>query len=216
MSNVYVILQIVFITLGITVFSVLFNKFFGLNREESRKVQEKMRNLQDQMKNAQVIGDYQEMKRLQQESMEITKDMMKKQLLPLCIRCIIFFGIYALLGVIYAPYGANLVPFTIPLFGSGWFAIYFLSYLGFSLSFYGIRKLYKKLTGKEDEKRPSFTKEILGFGSQSNEGNLSGFQIPKPTTQKPENKSQIDRSEKQSEKKSRDSQEKKPSWKDRI
>ncbi|MBD3194702.1 MAG: DUF106 domain-containing protein [Candidatus Lokiarchaeota archaeon] len=171
-----VILWILFISLGMVILGQVFNKLFGLTREDMTEQRERAQNLQERMKNAQIVGDPQLMRELQQESMQLTKDMMKKQMLPMCIRCFLFIGIFAVIGVIFAQYGSGLLPFEIPLFGSGWFALYFLFSIGFSLLFYASKKIYKKYWVKEDSKK-NISQEIMGMLSSSQETPSSGFDL---------------------------------------
>jgi hypothetical protein len=74
--------------------------------------------------------------------------MLKKQIAPMAIRCVIFLGIYAIISFHYGIY-------------EYWFWIYFLFSLILSLLVFGIRKGYMKLTGKESKKE-IFTKELIG------------------------------------------------------
>lgn len=190
-----IILQIFFITLGMFLIGLLFNHFFGLNREEMSKLQEKARNIQERMKNAQLIGDPQMMQQIQSESMELTKDMMKKQMVPLCVRCVIFLGIFALLGLIYAPYNSGLLPFKVPLFGDGWVAIYILFSLSFSLIYFVSKYIYRKVTGKQKTSltggmmqmlspNQDTSSEIMDYSAASRPETLGSTKIS--TEQKPE------------------------------
>jgi uncharacterized membrane protein (DUF106 family) len=149
MANEIIFLQIMFIALGMVAFGLILNKIMGISSQSSKEFRERSKNLQERMKNAQLIQDVNELRRIQQESMQLTKDMFKTQLLPSCIRCIIFLGIFAIVGVFYAPYNAGLLPFPILFFGSGWVAVYFLFSITFSLIYYGASKLYKKFTKKD-------------------------------------------------------------------
>ncbi|TXT64451.1 MAG: conserved membrane protein of unknown function [Promethearchaeota archaeon] len=162
MADGGIILQIFFITLGMFAVGLIFNKIFGLNREEIRKIQEKAKNIQERMRNAQLVGDARMMQQIQQDSMELTKEMMKKQFIPLCARCILFLGIFAVLGLIYSPYNEGLLPFPILFFGTGWVAIYLLFSLGISLTYFVGKKLYQKATGKES-KGPGLTGEMMNM-----------------------------------------------------
>jgi len=162
MANEDIILQIMFITIGMVVVGMILNKIFGLNAEKIKEMREKALNVQERMKTIQLTGDRQQMLEIQRESMQITKEMMKKQLVPTCIRCIIFLGIFAIIGFIYADYSSGLLPFPILIFGDGWVAIYFLFSIAFSLIIWGVKKLYKKFTGKEDTMRRA-SREITGI-----------------------------------------------------
>ena len=174
MANEEIIIQIMFITLAMVGLSEILNRVFGLNMDTAREMKENSRNLQERMKTARLTGNSQEMVELQQESIALTKVMMKKQMIPSCVRCAIFMGIFGLIGGIYIAYGEGLLPFPILFFGTGWFAVYFLFSISFSLILYGIKRLYRKLTGKEDTRKKA-SKEILGMlspGSGSQQGNL--------------------------------------------
>ncbi|MHA1460062.1 MAG: EMC3/TMCO1 family protein [Promethearchaeota archaeon] len=160
MANEDIIIQIMLITIGMVGLSEILNRIFGLNMEATRELREKSKNLQERMRTAKSIGNPQEMLALQRESLELSKDMMKKQMIPSCIRCAIFMGIFAVLQVIYADYTAGLLPFPI-IFGTGWFTVYFLFSITFSLIIYGFKRLYRKLTGK-DIKRKRGSGQILG------------------------------------------------------
>jgi uncharacterized membrane protein (DUF106 family) len=159
MSELTIILIIMFISLGMTLLGFLFNHFFGLTGEKMKEVREKAKNLQERLRNAQAVGDPQMMRQVQSESMELTKEMMKNQFVPLCGRCILFLGIFVVLSIIFRDYATGLLPVYIPLLGDGWVFWYVIFSLGFSLLFWGIRKAYRKITGKE--KPTSMTKEMM-------------------------------------------------------
>ncbi|NVM16087.1 MAG: DUF106 domain-containing protein [Candidatus Lokiarchaeota archaeon] len=161
MANGEIIIQIMLITIGMVGLSELLNRILGLNMGAARELREKSQNLQERMRTARLTGDRREMLELQQESMELTKLMMKKQMIPSCVRCFIFLGIFAVIGIIYAPYAEGLIPFPILFFGSGWFALYFLFSIAFTLIIYGFKRLYRKLTGKE-VKRARMSGGMLG------------------------------------------------------
>jgi len=161
MANGEIIIQIMLITILMVGLSELLNRIFGLNMETAREFREKSQNLQERMRIAKLTGNPQEMIDLQRESFELSKQMMKKQMIPSCIRCVIFLSIFAVIGAFYANYAEDLLPFPLLFFGSGWFAIYFLFSIAFSLIIYGFKRLYRKLTGKE-VKRTRVSGGILG------------------------------------------------------
>ncbi len=167
MANEEIIIQIMLITIGMVGLSEFLNRIFGLNMGTARDLREKTQNLQERMRTARFTGNPQEMRELQQESMELTKQMMKKQMIPSCVRCLIFLGIFIVIGAIYANYGENLIPFPILFFGSGWFAVYFLFSISFSLIIYGFKRLYRKLTGKEVNRRRASGGILGGLSPQS-------------------------------------------------
>lgn len=209
MANEEIIIQIMFITLAMVGLSEILNRVFGLNMDTAREMRENSRNLQERMKTARLTGNSQEMSALQQESMALTKVMMKKQAIPSCLRCAIFWGIFGLIGGIYAPYG-NLLPFPILFFGTGWFAVYFLFSITFSLIIYGLKRLYRKLTGKED-KRKKASKEILGMLSSKSEYQSGNIQLTRPIPNRSPQDDVVDGKQEDS-----DGQPKNDTWKDRI
>jgi hypothetical protein len=175
MANEFIILQIFFITLGMVVFSLLLNKIMGNSPNSAKEMRAKAQNLQERMKNAQLTSDTQQLYKLQQESIQLTKDMMKKQLLPTCVRCIIFWAIFAIIGIFYNPYGA-LLPFPLLFFGNGWIAVYFIFSIGLTLVIYLARWGYKKITGKEDSRKKDIT-EIRNILSRNPTTTQEIFQL---------------------------------------
>ena len=176
MSIAVIILQIMLITIGMLILGMILNKVLGLSKEKIIEFKERASNLQERIRNAQVIGDIQMMARLQRETMQFTKQIMLKQFVPLCLRCVIFIGIFAVLGFIYADYDSGLLPFPLLIFGSGWVAIYFMFSISFSLLIFGIKKLYKRITGK-DISTQSHLREILQLVSPTQQSSGISYQI---------------------------------------
>jgi len=202
MSNGVIIIQIMFITIGMIILGMILNYILGLRRENLSEMRKKALNLQERMRNAQLINDYQMMAQMQRESMQFMKLMMRKQFIPMCIRCIIFLGMFAILGFIYADYASGLLPFPVLFFGNGWIAVYFLFSIGLSLLIYGVKKLYQKITGKET-KSQSALREIMGMISPGQQDVGVPFQMTSSTQTQSENSIDIP-------------PETKDSWKDRI
>ncbi len=175
MSNVAVILQILFITIGMFIFGIVLNKILGISKETIKDFTEKGLNLKERMRNAQVLDDTQLMSQLQRETMQLTKQIMLKQCTPLCLRCSIFIGIFTVLSFIYTDYDSGLLPFPLLFFGSGWFALYFLFSISISLIAYGVKRLYKKLTGK-DIRTQKDLRELMQIMSPAPQ--RSGFSLP--------------------------------------
>ncbi len=180
MSNVVIIIQILFVTLGMIVLGMGLNYILGLRKEALREMRKKAKNLQERIKNAQLLGDYQLMAQTQQESLQFMKLMMKKQFIPLCLRCVIFISIFAVLGIIYSDYKSGLLPFPLLIFGSGWVAIYIIFSISISLIIYGVKRIYRKITGK-GTKTQSYLKEIMGIISSPQQSNELPFQISSNT-----------------------------------
>ena len=205
MSNAEIIIQIMFITIGMIIVGMILNRVLGLRKENLRNLRESAQNLQERMRNAQLIGDPQLMMQLQRETMIFTKTLMKKQLVPMCVRCIIFIGIFGILNLIFAEAPSDLLPFPILFFGRGWIAVYFLFSIGFSLSIYGIKRLYKKLTGKETKSQNKL-RELMGMITPTQQGNLASGSKYFPNNQI----SSLSEEERQ------DSSNNNETWKDRI
>lgn len=174
-----IVIQIFLITVAMVAFSELLNKLMGLNMGAARDLREQAKNLQERMRIAQLTKDVEELYKLQQESIQLTKQMMKKQILPSCVRCIIFFGIFTVLNFIYADYVQGIFPFPILFFGSGWFAVYFLFSIGLSLLVWGIKKLYRWYTGKEDMRKKE-SNTVLGMQSLEQRESEGHIQLTRP------------------------------------
>jgi hypothetical protein len=174
MSNVVIILQILFITIGMLIFGMLLNRLLGLKREKMQEFKERASNLQERLRNAQTLGDIQLIAQVQRETMQFTRQIMIKQFIPLCLRCFIFIGIFAILGYIYADYSSGLLPFSLFIIGSGWVALYFIFSISLSLLIYGGKRLYKRITGKELSSQNNL-RELMQLVSPSSQN--SGFSL---------------------------------------
>ncbi|GAH24266.1 unnamed protein product, partial [marine sediment metagenome] len=108
MANEEIIIGIMLITIAMIGVGELLNRIMGVNADATRELREKSNNLRERMRTAQLTGNAQIMLELQRESMELTKIMMKKQMIPSCVRCLIFMGIFAVLGIVYAEYEKGL------------------------------------------------------------------------------------------------------------
>ncbi len=200
MANEIIIFQIFLVTLAMVVLSRIFNKITGLNTESAREIREKSTDLQERMKAAQQEGNVQDLRSLQQESIELTKTMMKKQLIPSCVQCFIFLGIFGILGLFFAQYTTGLLPFPILFFGNGWVGVYFLFSISLSLLFYLAKRVYRKMTGKEDRRKME-KQEIMGMLNPTSSNPLGYMQL----NAKPSEEIPID-----------DPSERKDSWKEKI
>ncbi|GAI63683.1 unnamed protein product [marine sediment metagenome] len=90
MANEEIFIGIMLITLVMIGVGEILNRIMGINKDAARELREKSKNLQERMRTAQLTGNSQIMLELQRESMELTKAMMKKQMIPSCVRCLIF------------------------------------------------------------------------------------------------------------------------------
>ncbi len=199
MANGEIIIQIMLITIAMIGVGEILNRIMGVKSDAVRELREKSINLRERMKMAQLTGNTQIMIELQRESMELTKIMMKKQMIPSCVRCIIFMGLFAVFGAVYAGYEGGLLPFPILIFGSGWFAVYLLFSITFSLILYGFKRLYRKLTGKEVKRnKPS----ILGMAAAKSGDSESNFQLTRQINEPIQDRGYVDEQE--------------DSWKNRV
>jgi len=190
-----IIFELMYISLGLSIFGLILNKILGLKSSVMKEIRDDAKNLQDRLKQAQVLGDPRIMQELQAETMQLMKQMLKRQFLPMGIRCIIFLGIFYILSFYYGGY-------------EYWYWVYFLWSLGFSLSVFGLTKAYKKVTGKEEEKK-RLAKEIaasLGQRSSYFISNVSSIETQD---------SQIDDHTSNNDEENQESEES-DSWKDRL
>jgi len=213
MSNIAIIIQIMFTTIGMIILGMVLNKVLGLSKEKIKEFREKALNIQERMRNAQVVGDIQMLTQLQRETMQFTKQIMIKQFIPLCLRCVIFIGIFGILGVIYADYQVGLLPFPVLIFGNGWVALYFIFSISFSLIIYGVKRLYKKITGKTGSTQSNL-RDVLEIVSPTRRTSGSSFQVSGTAPSSPSrittvNTNMASNTEDESRGKS-------DSWKDRI
>lgn len=190
-----IIFELMYISLGLSIFGLILNKILGLKSSVMKEIRNDAKNLQDRLKQAQVLGDPRIMQELQAETMQLMKQMLKKQFLPMGIRCIIFLGIFFVLSFNYGGY-------------EYWYWVYFLWSLGFSLSVFGLTKAYKKVTGKEEEKK-SLAKEIA-----ASLGQRSSYFISNVSSVETQD-SQIDDHASKSDEENQESEES-DSWKDRL
>ncbi len=194
-----IILQLMFVALFMVFFGMLLNWILGLKPSKMKELRKKAKNLRERFHQAQILGDALLIQQLNLETMQLMKVMLKKQLLPLGIRCVIFLGIFIVIGMIFGQY-------------EFWFWIYFLFSLIFGMSAMGIRYLYKKATGKED-KRKLFAKEIMGSILPSKQGSL--IHLPGQPDSSEALNSLDTQEESKSDKESKES-DKTDAWKDRI
>ncbi|MHA1729700.1 MAG: hypothetical protein ACTSWY_13365 [Promethearchaeota archaeon] len=138
-------LEMFLIVLAVVLFSQIFNHIFGLKMSQQLANQEKIRQLKQDLLAA--SDDPLEIQRLQEESVLIMKETMKKTLIPSCVRCIIFLGIFGIIGFFYAG-----IDFLGP--GSGYFIIYFLYSIVLSLLIFAIKRLIKKVRPGEADEEP--------------------------------------------------------------
>ncbi len=213
MSTV-VILQLMFISIGMTILGFVLNKILGIKKQNFIDLRKNAQSLQERMKNAQATRDVQMMMQLQQESVKLMKKLLKKQVIPLCLRCSLFIGIFIVLGFIYRDYSSGLLPFPIPFLGDGWLVIYFLFSLSFALIIYGIRKLYKKLAGKETQTQNQL-KNIIKILSPNQQSSASSYQFGGPMPSQPQYQLNIQNISSSVEENQQTSK-KDNSWKERI
>jgi uncharacterized membrane protein (DUF106 family) len=162
-------LQILLISLGISIFSQLLNKIMKLDPQHMKATQARMQELSRELNASRGVGEinsqvaagkptrsYEE---INQELMVLMKKMAKEQFLPMILRCGIFWGIFALLGAIYGSAGPVLT-FDVLFFGREWVGAYVMFSFIFSMSFFGLQKLYKKITHQDKRVATPGTSEL--------------------------------------------------------
>ncbi|GAB4326523.1 MAG: hypothetical protein Kow0069_33080 [Promethearchaeota archaeon] len=172
--------QIVLIAAGMTAFSVLFQKFWGMNHEAVRRLQEKieyfnkrLERIQSHPRVAQTEGPI-----LQQEMMGFLKEVMQKQFIPMCVRTIIFLAVFGVVGAVYRDYGSGLLPFSVLFFGSGWVGVYVLFSFTFGLSVGIIRYAVRKARGQTGQRGGPMGQILMEFNRLAQVAQGIGLAIP--------------------------------------
>ena len=197
-----VIFELMFIALAMVFFSLLLNKLLGVKTSKMKEIRDKAKNLRERVRQAEILGDAVLMQQLQIETMALMKHMLKKQLIPMCVRCLIFLGIFIIISMLYNQY-------------EYWFWLYFLFSFSFSMIVFGIKYLYKRITKKED-KRKGFAKEIMEsiYPKQSSALQSSGFHLeghPATESQNVSNSQELTNGDEEKKE-----VEKPDAWKDKI
>jgi uncharacterized membrane protein (DUF106 family) len=163
-------IQILLISLAISIFSQFLNRIMKLDPKHMKESQARLQELSRELDasrgvgvgamNVQAVGkparSYEE---INQELMVLMKKMAKEQFLPMILRCGIFWGIFALLGAIYGSAGPVLT-FDVLFFGREWVGAYVMFSFIFSMSFFGLQKLYKKITHQDKRVATPGTSEL--------------------------------------------------------
>ncbi len=110
--------------------------------------QERMQMLQEKLLKAQRFNNIELFQEAQNELANEMRELMRKQMIPMCVRSLVFLGMFGLLGLLYGQYD-SIFPFPILFFGKGWAAVYILTSLGLSLIIALFKKLFKKGTTQQ-------------------------------------------------------------------
>jgi hypothetical protein len=137
-----IIVQIVAWSLAMMVISNYMGKKFSFSPSQQMDMQNKMQDFQDRLQLA--YNSPEQMQLIQAEMQDFMKLMMKKQFIPSFIRMGIFFGFVALLGALYNDYD-EILPFSVLIFGRGWFSLYLLISLSGTLVMAIYKQIHKKL-----------------------------------------------------------------------
>ena len=205
MANEIIILQIMLITVIVYFSRLAFYKLFGQTSSERRELFQKIQDMQNRLN--EVMGDADEFGKLQKETIKLMKQMMIKQIIPMCISCITFLVLWIILGIIYAEYSTGLIPFPVLLIGDGWGGLYIMTSLGLFVVVYLIKFTYRKIKGIES---PSLRGYNLLSPSRTSAGTQSSlFSIS--------TSSQVDRVSIESEDEYSETEKmKKDAWKEKI
>ncbi len=205
MANEIIILQIMLITVIVYFSRMAFYKLFGQTSSERRELLQNIQEMQNRIN--EVVGDADEFGKLQKEAMGLMKQMMIKQMIPMCISCITFWVLWVILGIIYVDYSTGLIPFPVLFFGDGWVGLYIIISFGLFVVVYLIKFTYRKIKGIES---PSLRGFNLLSPSRTSAGTQSSlFSIS--------NRSQVDRVSIESEDEYSETEKmKKDAWKEKI
>ncbi|MHA1613064.1 MAG: hypothetical protein ACTSYU_13485 [Promethearchaeota archaeon] len=177
-----VVWQIVGISLIMFTFSQWFSRRFKVSQESQMQIQMQVQDLQDQLKVAQEEHNPELTVQLNAEMMEVMKVMYKKQLVPMLIRSVVFFGLFGLMRLLYGGFDEYL-PFTF-LLGRTLFSLYLLVSLSASLVLFLIRYIMKKINPKDTPKEEVVIDKLRALQSNiivnrsaegDNAGNISSY-----------------------------------------
>ena len=119
-------------------------------------LQMQIQDLKDQINNAR--GNQELMMQLNQEMMVLFQQMSKKQLVPMLIRSLLWFGLLGLLNLLFGQY-TEFLPFPF-LFGRGLFSLYLFVSLSLSLVMFGYKKLKEKMNPPLEKKEEAVIDHI--------------------------------------------------------
>jgi uncharacterized membrane protein (DUF106 family) len=143
-----IILQIIGFSIFMVILSMIMNKKYMLSQEAMMAQQERMQMLQEKLMKAQRFNNIELFQEAQAELANEMKELMRKQMIPMCVRTLVFLGMFGLLGLLYGQYD-SIFPFPILFFGKGWAAVYILTSLGLSLLIALFKKIFKKGTTQQ-------------------------------------------------------------------
>lgn len=152
-APVGVIVQIVAWSLAMMIISHYMGKKFSFSPSQQMDMQNKMQDFQDRLQLA--YSSPEQMQMIQAEMQDFMKLMMKKQFIPSFIRMGIFFGFVALLGALYGKYD-EILPFSVLIFGRGWFSLYLLISLSGTLLIAIYKQIHKKLHPNDPQYQEKF------------------------------------------------------------
>lgn len=144
-----VIWTIAGICIAMSLFSQWFSKRFSVPREQQMETQRRTQELQARMKDAR--GDQEAMMQMNQEMMVLMKGMYKKQIIPMFIRSIIWFGLWGLLNLFFGQYDEYL-PFNFVM-GRTLFSLYIFVSLSFSVVMMGGKMIARKINPEKHAKK---------------------------------------------------------------
>jgi len=143
-----IIATIAAISIAFSLFTQWFQKRFSTSRESQMDMQMQIEDLKSQINEAR--GNQELMMQLNQEMMVLFQKMSKKQLVPMLIRSVLWFGLLGLLNLLFGGYD-EYIPFS--FLGRTLFALYLIVSLAFSLGMFGVKALLKKIHPTEGEQK---------------------------------------------------------------
>jgi len=201
--TIEIIFQLMLISLFLVIFGLGLNRILGIRQSKMKEIRNKATNLKERLHQAQLIGDTMLLQQLQLETMQLMKQMLKKQIIPMSIRCVIFITIFIFISMIYSKY-------------EYWIWFYILFSFSFSISVMLLGRLYKKITGKED-KTKAFAKEIMGTIAPQQSMYMQGLNLPgHPMTEVQNSQATQEAPRLENENQETEKMEKVDAWKEKI
>lgn len=144
-STDYII--VLLITIAMMVVSQIFSRKFGGSFSQQIQNQERIKAMQQELMEAR--NDPVRMQQIQGEYMKLMNDLMKKQMLPMCLRSGIFLGIFFIMNSIFSgkTFDAN----PIKIFGPTFASLYFMYSIGIMLIIYLVKYIMKKVRPTQNQ-----------------------------------------------------------------
>lgn len=153
---------VLFITIAMMVVSQLFSRKFGGSFSQQIQTQDRIKAMQQELMEAR--NDPARMQQIQGEYAKLMNDMMKKQMLPMCLRSGIFLAIFFIMSSFYS--GVTFDANPIKIFGPSFASLYFAYSIGIMLIIYLGKFIIKKVKPPQNQiDKETFTDNIRALQS---------------------------------------------------